>query len=226
MNDPEIKYEKINVKDIEKGDIIYYKQRQEGNLDEPYKFRPFLVAYMGDVNDPSDTIDVIPITHSDPRKKDYCDPLANYNVKITPELQQILKQKSGDKRNSFLNSSQEVEFELTAFTKECKLQRMAKRSEYPKSEFRENMDNVAKGQNKLDDDYPAKIAKKWLSMMHQGSFIDETAIEAYPLDNYPVGQAYLDKCDSKQKGQGSSILSPILNAPKLVARTQADLGFA
>lgn len=226
MSDPEIRYEKINVKNIEKGDIIYYKQRQEGNLAKPYKFRPFLVAYMGNVNDPSDTIDVIPITHSDPRKKGYCDPLANYNVKITPELQQILKQKSGDKRDSFLNSAQEVEFELGSFTKECKLQRMAKKSEYPKSEFRENMDNVTDGQNRLDDDYPAKIAKRWLGMMHQGSFIDENVIEAYPLDNYPVGKVYLDACDSKQQAKNSSILSPILNAPKLAAQTQAELGFA
>lgn len=121
----QVKYTPITPSDIRKGDVIYFLQKQNSQTLKPFKYRPFLV-----MNALDDVYDLVPITHSDPAKKNYQDPFANYNMPVSSELNKALIEKSGDRRSNFINASQEFTLYKEDFTKECNLQKMVKNQDY------------------------------------------------------------------------------------------------
>lgn len=81
----EHKYPVIDFDDIQEFDIIYYYAMQRTNDVEPIKPRPFLVNKRE-----GDTLDLVPITHTDPADKGYCDLYSFYNTLINPNLDNSL----------------------------------------------------------------------------------------------------------------------------------------
>ena len=183
----QVKYTPITPSDIRKGDVIYFLQKQNSQTLKPFKYRPFLV-----MNALDDVYDLVPITHSDPAKKNYQDPFANYNMPVSSELNKALIEKSGDRRSNFINASQEFTLYKEDFTKECNLQKMVKNQDYPVKEQTENFDSMSTGQDKLEDDYPRYLPERFIVQMHYGEAL--TSLDPlYPDDNFPVTQKYIEE---------------------------------
>lgn len=69
---------------------------QRTNDVEPIKPRPFLVNKRE-----GDTLDLVPITHTDPADKGYHDLYSFYNTLINPNLDNKLKKMDHDYRDGF-----------------------------------------------------------------------------------------------------------------------------
>lgn len=163
------KYEKIDIDDVFDGDVIYFNQRQEGN-DKPYKYRPFLV--MG-IQRYENTIDLVPITHSDPKEKEFHDMMSAYNVIVTGNLQKLLQQRSKDNRPSFFNVAQREIVDRSEFGDTCDLQLMISDSDYKFSDWKTNEQNITDMRQIIDDAYPGHISRFALSQMHIVSLFDK-----------------------------------------------------
>lgn len=191
-------YNKIKTKDIERGDVIYYAVRQENDRMHPYKFRPALVV---DVWPRADMIDTIPITHTGPQKSHGQDPLARYNTELPEAIEKVLQTKSKDKRPSYLNPTQECNFNLSDFNDECYLQRICTKEDYGGIDpLREAERKADKQTTQLENDYTDRVRNKYgillvskntLSHMHYSNYLDPNLVEEYPKDFTPVDQDYI-----------------------------------
>lgn len=214
------KYPVIDFDDIQEFDIVYYYAMQRTNDVEPIKPRPFLVNKRE-----GDTLDLVPITHTDPADKGYHDLYSFYNTLINPNLDNKLKKMDHDYRDGFFDVAGMLHLSKDTFEKSGqKMELKLSNRKYATNDVKAGIskDITDKEKEMIKDNVEGDLPDDKLCRLNICHDINPDDYPIYDDNLYPAPQTVLNDThyNKRNKRQKSK---KIFNLPKFASVPKEDI---